>query len=121
MPRSARLTWPATEASNLVAGAMNTGFPNVGDTNDTKFGGPLGTGNPNMISDIAGIMIGGAVTGTTTAGDHFGFVAQKIGSFRSLGYATVLRAAALPHDVIDLSRTTADATYIHGDVTIREI
>jgi hypothetical protein len=43
--------------------------------------------------------------------DHFCFVAQKVGSFKSLGLAAALTPAT---NVIELSLTT-------GDVTIREL
>ena len=63
---------------------------------------------------IASVSIGGTVAGTPGTGDHFGFVAQRIGSFQAGAFTATLRAAA-PPDVIDLSIITGK------DVTIREI
>lgn len=93
-------------ASSLASGTVdvnNDGFGNADDTTN-------GTG---VISKIASIIIGGTVTGTPAAGDHFGFESHQIGTFRYQGFTAPL-SAAIPGQVIELSPVT-------GDVTIREI
>jgi hypothetical protein len=85
-------------ASSLVAGILdagNNGFGNAGDT-------PDGAG---AISRIASIILGGVVAGSATAGDHFGFTAVTIGSFKSLNFTAPLNAAK---NLIALSPITAD-------------
>jgi hypothetical protein len=71
-------------ASNLVAGVVNTGAPNFGDSHDV----PISGGNSSITSKIASISIGGPVYGTPStvnAGDSFGFVAQSIGTVKIAG------------------------------------
>jgi hypothetical protein len=60
-------------ASSLVAGAQDTGADGfgVGDTLQTG-------GAPALIARIASVIISGDVTGSITAADNFGFVAQQI-------------------------------------------
>jgi len=67
-------------ASNLVAGAMNTASGNkyFGDGNDAAFSG----GSPAAISKIASLSIGGVIGGTAGTGDHYGFVAHVISTFK---------------------------------------
>jgi hypothetical protein len=65
-----------------------------------------------LIARIASIAIKGIVTGTAIAPDHFGFVAQQIGSFKALGFAPKLTTST--DTPIELSPATAD-------VTLREI
>src|SRR5205814_1477886 len=69
-------------ASNLVAGVQNTASTNTsfGNGNDAA----IPDENPATIATITSISIGGYIYGTplsANSGDHFGFVAQKIGSF----------------------------------------
>ncbi len=84
-------------ASNLVAGASNSGFPSFGDANDAKITG--GTDTVGILSRIASITINGQVFGTpasVNSTDHYGFVAEQIGS---LTIGTILTAlAAGPHN-----------------------
>jgi hypothetical protein len=85
-------------ASDLIAGATNPAFPNFG-LGDFGIDGAGTTDNATIISRIASITIGGLVFGTPTsvsATDHFGFVAQQIGSFKVAGSAIPLRSG--PHD-----------------------
>lgn len=93
-------------ASSLVAGVRDVDADGFGDADD----GP--GGSAATISKIASITINGLVTGSTAAGDHFGFSAGSIGSFKARGIAYAL-AAATPLQTIELSPLT-------GDVTVRE-
>ena len=99
--------WIASSASAGVT-AGGDGFGNANDT--------LIAGGGAIVAPIAAIQIGGIVIGTAGAGDHFGFVAEQIGSFKSFGFTAPLHAGPPPPpaDVIELSRAT-------GDVTIREV
>lgn len=97
-------------ASDLIAGASKT--TEWGLASNTALGG----GNASLAATIASITIGGGVTGTpdsVSSTDHYGFVAQQIGSFKEGGIVLAPRIAAtdLP---IELSRLT-------GDVTVREV
>ena len=47
-----------------------------------------------IVAQIASIIIDGSVAGTAGGGDHFGFISQRIGSFKSGGVALSLHAAA---------------------------
>jgi hypothetical protein len=67
-------------ASSLVAGAQDT-VPTGFGTGDTLQAG----GSPTVIARLAGIMIKGSVTGSLSAGDHFGFVAEQIDSVKISG------------------------------------
>jgi hypothetical protein len=93
-------------ASNLVAGARDTGAAGFGDTGDTIVGGGV------SIAKIASIVIGGVVTGTHGSGDHFGFVSRSIGSFKSLGFNALL--SPVRNQYVDLPIVTSD-------VTVREV
>ncbi len=91
-------------ASNLVAGVIAGA--------DAGFGNPLdakapGADSATILSKIASVQIGGTVTGTALAGDHFGFVAQDVGSFKVAGVLKTARPEAL-----DL---------VNNDVSIRVI
>src|SRR5262249_60981421 len=74
-------------ASDLVAGVRaddNPNPPNVfGDANDEPIN--LIGGAPGPLARIGSVAIGGVVAGTAEPADHFGFVAQRIGSFRARG------------------------------------
>lgn len=96
-------------ASNIVAGIEDADANGFGTAGDVVVEGE----NPNQIvSHIASITIGGTVRGSDATGDHFGFVAQKIGSVRIAGTATTLNANS--DDVVELDLT-------NGDTTLREI
>lgn len=62
-------------ASDLVAGAIATD-PFFGNGNDVSISG----GNA-IVSRIASILIRGQALGTVLPGEHFGFIAQAIGTF----------------------------------------
>jgi hypothetical protein len=70
--------------SNLVAGVQDdSDAPRdnfFGDGDDQKISGV--TDRPGVVSKIASILIKGTAFGTTFGGDHYGFVAQQIGSFK---------------------------------------
>jgi hypothetical protein len=93
-------------AGSISAG-VSAGGDGFGNANDALIVGASAA----IVARIASIQIGGIVAGTAPAGDHFGFVAEHIGSFKSFGFTAPLNAAK---DVIELSPTTAD-------VTIREV
>jgi len=108
-------------ASSLVAGVKNLGADNApggiginadnvnfGDIRDEKINNTSGP----ILSRIASIIIGGTVAGTSAGGDHFGFSAQQIGSFKVAGFSARLTGSL--DAPIPLSRVTAD-------VTLREV
>jgi hypothetical protein len=64
-----------------------------------------------QVQRIVSVSVGGVVVGTASATDHFGFVAQQVGSFHALGFTARLTAG---RDIIELSPTT-------DDVTMREV
>jgi hypothetical protein len=94
-------------ASSLVAGVAIGADHLYGTADDAVIIG----GSPGIVSKIASVVIRGLVYGTPGTGDHFGFVAQQIGSFKAGGVAAHLTAAK---DVVELAPTT-------GDVTVREV
>jgi hypothetical protein len=85
-------------ASSIAAGALTaannydlTGFGNGDDT--LLPGGPV-----NIVSKIASIVIKGEVRGTAAGGDHFGFVAQEIGSLK-VGTLTYVLKKGVKEDI----------------------
>jgi len=99
-------------ASNLVAGVENAASDNVdfGNGNDGVIGSPGA-----IVSRIASIVIGGLVEGTlpsVSSTDHFGFVAETIGSFSVGGTAIALAAG---------SGSLLRPLGITGDVDIHEL
>jgi hypothetical protein len=94
-------------ASNLVAG-VEDGTDNLfGTADDTLIAGGLS----NVVARIAKVTIKGVVVGTVGTGDHFGFVAQQIGTFKAGSFLASLTGGP---DVIELSPIT-------GDLTLREV
>lgn len=73
-------------ASSMVAGVQDSGAPGygVGDTVQTVMDDPVVT------AQIMSITIKGFVSGSLTAGDNFGFVAQKIGAVKISGKTIAL-------------------------------
>src|SRR5262249_44784716 len=61
-------------ASSIAAGAV-AGAAGFGSPDDTKMSGQGVRDDPTVSSEIRSITIGGKVTGSDSAGDHFGFVA----------------------------------------------
>jgi hypothetical protein len=87
----------AWTAADLVAGVKNaTGY--FGNASDK-----LITAAPAPLPKIASITIAGAVTGLGNAGDHYGFVAAQIGSFKANGAVVPLQPGPgndlIPFDV----------------------
>ncbi|MGB8168534.1 MAG: hypothetical protein WCF18_13640 [Chthoniobacteraceae bacterium] len=99
-------------ASSLAAGAVAGG--NGFGMGDTLISGAGTTNTAGIISKIASIAIGGQVIGSTGSGDHFGFVAEQVGSFKMGGVAIPLQAAMHTDDLSLIVLTT-------NDVTIHEI
>jgi hypothetical protein len=74
---------------------------------------PPGADTDAIIARIASIAIKGLVAGTDTMSTtHFGFTAQQIGAFKSLGFNATLTIGT--DSPINISPIT-------GDVTIREV
>ena len=101
-------------ASSIVAGVVNSGnipvasdFSHFGDGNDHII-----SAIANSTSKIASITIGGVVTGTLGIGDHFGFEAHTIGSFKAAAVVMPLTAGLNLVQLVDATTT---------DVAIREI
>ena len=96
-------------ASNLVAGA-SAGTDGLFGTDDDA----LISGDNPIIAKIASIVIKGTATGTAGGTDHFGFVAEEIGAFKS-GRAklTLTRGASN-----DLGGQPVGFT---GDLQVREV
>ena len=90
-------------ASVLAAGVVPGPDGLFGNADDRLVDG-AGTGH--IISKIARVLIRGIVEGTPGAGDHFGFVAQQIGSFSSNG---ALPRAAVGGQSFELG-TNSDTT-----------
>jgi hypothetical protein len=95
-------------ASSLAAGVRDSGGDGFG-INDAL---QTTSDDPALVARIASIVIKGIVAGSAASGDHFGFVAQQIGSFKSRGFTAALTAGT--DAPIELSPIT-------GDVTLREI
>jgi hypothetical protein len=96
-------------ASSLVAGIQDVEADGFGDADDVVISTPPADA---IVSRIASVTIKGFVFGTGATGDHFGFTAQQIGSFKAGG--------------IKLSLTEAtDAPFqlalITDDVRLREV
>ena len=96
-------------ASDLVAGAQAGDDGSFGTDDDARI-----SGNNPVIARIASILIKGAATGTDAVGDHFGFIAEKIGSFKAAGATLALTAG--PGN--DLSGRRVGLT---GDLRVREV
>jgi hypothetical protein len=101
-------------ASNLTAGVQDGGLPGFATPGDTVINNPAGAATDAIVARIASITIKGLVVGTPTNGSivQFGFTAQQIGSFKSLGFKATLTNAT--DAAIPLSPTT-------GDMALREV
>jgi hypothetical protein len=78
-------------ASNLVAGVQAGSAAGFGTGADTEIGPEA---SPDRTAKIASITIGGAAMGTIGGAEHFGFVAEQIGSFSDGGTTFTLHAGA---------------------------
>jgi hypothetical protein len=97
-------------ASNLVAGVMATN-DYFGDADDAVIPGSSAT----LSSKIASIKIGGQVLGTPASvepNDHYGFVAEAIGSLK-VGGSSIPLKTGLNNDDLHVGAT--------GDIELREV
>jgi hypothetical protein len=107
-------------ASSMIAGTVNLGADdapggtdanadniNFGDAHDQKIGG--GTDNPSIISRIGSITVAGQVYGTPSSFanlvNHFGFVAERIGTI-SVGGGPIALQTGSNNDGRVLGATT---------------
>jgi len=98
--------------ASILSAGVKAGNDGVFGTDDDEV---INNSSDALVAKIASIKIKGAVVGTDATvsdTDHFGFIAQQIGSFKSLGFTAHLTSATDP--AIELSPTTAD-------VTVREV
>jgi hypothetical protein len=108
-------------AGNWTASILAAGVDAGGDQRFATPDDALATsGNETEVfSRIASITIGGKVSGTAGSGDHFGFVAQKIGSLSMGGTAFPLKAGR-SNDNVGLVGAKYELGST-GDVTVREV
>jgi hypothetical protein len=103
-------------ASSLVAGVQDDATPDhdsfFGDADDQKITG--GTDQPGIVSKIASILIKGTALGTIGTGNHFGFVAEQIGSFK-IGTTKFPLTAGASNDLTGL------VVGISDDLRVREV
>lgn len=100
----------AWTASNVVAGIAAGADAGFGNEQDER---APGFDNTAIVSRIASILIGGAVSGTAADGDHFGFVAQAIGKSKANGVSVALSAT--------VAGEIAEFDAVNHDVSLREI
>jgi hypothetical protein len=98
-------------ASSITAGVRDVNGDGFGNADDDVVNVPPGAEADAIVARIASIAIKGAVIGTAGDGDHFGFVAQQIGSFKMGGLTAPLTTGT---NVYELAPHT-------GDVTVREV
>jgi hypothetical protein len=103
-------------ASNLVAGVRSSDpfFGNGGETLIVSGSPAVAGGDPKKIAKITSIVIAGEAIGTPGGTDHFGFVAEEIGSFSVGGTKFPLTNGAGN----DLSGLRVGSTL---DVKVREV
>jgi hypothetical protein len=95
--------------------AATNGF--FGDSDDTKVTGSFD--DPDVVSRIASITIKGRAFGTVGDDDHFGFVAQKIGSL-AIGENVIALTKRAGNDDLDAN----DSLFLAGttnDMRVHEI
>ena len=95
-------------ASVLAAGVTDGADDLFGTADDRLI--PVAN-NARIIAQIASVIIDGSMVGTATGGDHFGFISQRIGSFKANGVAVPLTATA----------GQAFEVGTGGDTTVREV
>ena len=103
-------------ASSIAAGVAATNGL-FGDSDDTKVTGSFD--DPEVVSRIASITIKGRAFGTIGGTDHFGFVAQKIGSL-TIGGEVIALAKRAGNDDLDAN----DPLFLIGttnDMRVHEI
>jgi len=100
-------------AGSIAAGVVDVNGDGFGNADDAL---TSNSDDPNLHSRIGSIVIGGQLMGTTAAGDHFGFTAEKVGALSIAG--TVIPLQAGPHnDDVILGATNLPG----GDFTVREV
>jgi hypothetical protein len=104
-------------ASSLVAGAEAGVDGQFGTQDDSKFSGPGNKDVAGVYSRISSVIIGGQVVGTEFTGDHFGIVAESVGSL-SIG-ANLIPLLAGKHNDDILLVPLIDGFF--GDLRLREI
>lgn len=97
-------------ASSIAAGVLANAEGGFGTLDDSVITG----GTAEVVSKIASITIKGAMFGTPTTGDHFGFVAEEIAKF-SIGKTVFPLERGASNDVVGF---TIGA---FGDLFVREI
>ena len=102
-------------ASSLVAGAQAGADGVFGTQDDGKLSG--GKDVAGVFSRISNVIIGGQVVGTESTGDHFGIVAESVGSL-SIG-ANLIPLLAGKHNDNILLAPLIDGFF--GDLRLREI
>ena len=95
--------------SSITAGVRDGNGGGFGNLDDTLIPTPAVDA---IFSRIASIQIGGVVVGTNIVGDQYGFTAQQIGSFKSLGFTAALTSATDARIVL---------TPLTSDIAIREV
>ena len=95
-------------ASDLVAGAVAGADGLFGTSDDAR----IRRGSPRRLARIVSIAVGGTVQGTLAPLDHFGMVAELVGSLTVNGAAVALTPEAHNDDV---------ALGATGDVRLREL
>ncbi len=99
--------WVASDLVAGVAALTGTGF---GEASNAAISGD---DRPGIVAQIGSVTIGGTVTGTAdVATDHFGFVAQRILSFKVGAQSLALRSG-VSGEVFSLGTT--------NDVRVREV
>ena len=105
-------------ASSLVAGAKAGADGVFGTQDDVKFSsGPANKDVAGVFSRISNVIIGGQVLGTEFTGDHFGIVAESVGSL-SIG-ANLIPLLAGKHNDDILLAPLIDGFF--GDLRLNEI
>jgi hypothetical protein len=109
----------------LVAGVATGADGFFGTVDDAKITGGTVHDDPNVVSKIDSVVIGGQIFGTPGSvndGDQFGFVAEWVASFEYDGTTVSLRTGA-HNDGFSLfpPGDFAHSVGSTGDVTVREV
>jgi hypothetical protein len=108
-------------ASSLVAGAAPGVDGHYGNADDVKMSGGGIKDVSTVSSKITSIVIGGQVIGTPVqVGDHFGFVAENIGSFKVKGGTTTYSLTA-GNSNDDILLSLIFGGLVGGDTRLNEI
>ena len=108
-------------ASSLVAGAAAGLDGQYGTSDDVKMSGAGVMDAPNVSSKITSIVIGGQVIGTPSIlNNHYGFVAENIGSFKVKGGTTTYTLIA-GNSNDDILLAIPLSLFLGGDIRLNEI